>query len=1569
MVFIKKKRGLAFLLVFLLLFLNIPISKVEATSATFDFETGVGGYNTKVVTHTNGSETLRAVSVSQNLVDNDSLAGDGIHAIATDYGTDKETSITFSLLSGNQFDLKSLRFIDYSATTEYIKISSSKGEIVSDDINAQNVLFNVSSKPNSNYFVGITSFTITASDGLIDALAIDDIFLDNIIPQLSQVTGVSLSSSGVASWNNVLNESSYDVQLYKGGVLQGTAVNVAADTLSYDFLSTMRTAGAGVYTVRVTAKGDNINYGDGTQSTASGSQTIAKLATVNSGLTWTGDVAHWTGVANATNYTVEAFKNGISLGTADVLAANIASGLDLSAIISSNGSGTYTYKVTAKADATSLYLDADQSVASNNNVKALKLSKVQNVALSSSGVASWDNIASESSYDVQLFKNGIAQGSVVNKAADTLNHDFLSTMRTAGVGAYTVKVTAKGNGTTTTDSDISDESNTRSIVQLSDVSAGLTWTGNIAHWTGVANATNYDVQLYKDSVSVGSPVNVLTANVSSGVDFSNEIASNGGGTYTYKVTAKGDNTLLLDASISASSNNNVVATPLSQVTGVVLSGSGVASWNNVSNESSYDVQLYKDGVAEGSAVNVSADVLTYDFLSTMRTSGEGTYTVKVKAKGDGSTYSDGLESAASVSQSIAKLTTVTAGISWTGDIAHWTGVANATSYEVQLYKDGTILGSAVNVLAANIASGVDFSSTITSNGGGTYTYKVVPKSNSTTLYIDGVQSASSNDNIKATQLSQVTGVAISGLGIATWNDVSNESSYDLQLYKDGIAEGSVVNLAANTLTYDFLSTMRSSGVGEYTVKVVAKGNGSTYSDSLESAVSNSRTIVQLSNVNSGLNWVGNVAHWTGVANATNYDVQLYKAGIPVDSPINVTLANITQGADFSSIILNNGIGTYSYKVTAKGDQILLLNGSASVSSPDLVITTLDTTLPVVGGGGNLSASDLTSNSVNLSWIAGTDNETSTSNLEYKLVQSTSNNINTVILAEQNGNVIQDWAKNVTTAQAIGLTPNTTYYFNVIVKDEAGNKNIYNMLSQTTLPNSSVTTQHAISFEVNGGTAIPTQMVDDGSKAVRPSNPTKNGYTFVDWYQESSLNNVFDFNTSITTSATIYAKWSSSSSSGGSSSSGSTNQPQNPTPGQNTDIIINGEKYNIGKEVITKNGNGESEAKVTVQKDSILKQIDAVENQGSNNVQVTVGTKDADKVVIGLTGDIIKSLENRNFDLSIQKDDVKYQLPAKEFTIDKIAEKLGVSSSELQKIDISITIQKPSKELLQTIEEKSKNVNFVVSPVQFELKALVTDSSGQTKEVVIDKFGQYIERTIDIPEGIDPSKITTGIVFNNDSTFEHVPTVVIKDGDKWVAKINSRTNSTYSVVYHPITIKAVENHWSKTFVNDMASRMVIVETSNFKPDEAITRAEFADYIVRGLGLFRKDTNLKSEFKDVSENNNYTTSIMIAKEYGIIAGYSDGTFKPNDKITREEAMLMFVNAMNITELKVTENNELRGFSDVEKVSKWAKDGVQKSIASKIFNGRSKDKIEPQGIFTKAEAATAIRNLLIEAKLINK
>ncbi len=214
--------------------------------------------------------------------------------------------------------------------------------------------------------------------------------------------------------------------------------------------------------------------------------------------------------------------------------------------------------MTAIADVTTLLLDAAQSGASNSNIKAVQLGQVTNVTLSASGIASWDNLTNESNFEVQLYKDDIAQGTVVTKTANTLSHDFLSAMKNGGAGVYTVKVTAKGNGTTYSDGVQSLPSGGQTIIQLATVSAaGLTWTGNVAHWTEVASAVSYDVQLYKNGNSINSPVNVMAGSAASGVDFTSAIATAGIGTYTYKVTAKGDANLILSAIQSVVSNDNI----------------------------------------------------------------------------------------------------------------------------------------------------------------------------------------------------------------------------------------------------------------------------------------------------------------------------------------------------------------------------------------------------------------------------------------------------------------------------------------------------------------------------------------------------------------------------------------------------------------------------------------------------------------------------------------------------------------------------------------------------------------------------------------------------------------------------------------------------------------------------------------------------------------------------------------------------------------------------------------------------------------------------------------------------
>ena len=64
----------------------------------------------------------------------------------------------------------------------------------------------------------------------------------------------------------------------------------------------------------------------------------------------------------------------------------------------------------------------------------------------------------------------------------------------------------------------------------------------------------------------------------------------------------------------------------------------------------------------------------------------------------------------------------------------------------------------------------------------------------------------------------------------------------------------------------------------------------------------------------------------------------------------------------------------------------------------------------------------------------------------------------------------------------------------------------------------------VSFNTNGGSAVNSQTVADGAKAVKPADPVKEGYTFSGWYTDQGLTTAFDFTKVIIGNITLYAKW-------------------------------------------------------------------------------------------------------------------------------------------------------------------------------------------------------------------------------------------------------------------------------------------------------------------------------------------------------------------------------------------------------------------------------------------------------------
>ena len=414
---------------------------------------------------------------------------------------------------------------------------------------------------------------------------------------------------------------------------------------------------------------------------------------------------------------------------------------------------------------------------------------------------------------------------------------------------------------------------------------------------------------------------------------------------------------------------------------------------------------------------------------------------------------------------------------------------------------------------------------------------------------------------------------------------------------------------------------------------------------------------------------------------------------------------------------------------------------------------------------------------------------------------------------------------------------------------------------------------------------------------------------------------------------------------------------------------------------TNNANGKSEtadaATTTQEGDKTItaivvndKKVEKILEQEGNHAVVTISVMSGADVVIGtLNGHTVKNMESKDAVLEIKTGQVTYTLPASQINIDAVSGQFG-KQVELKDITVSVKISEPAADTVKIVEDTADKNNYqiIVKPIEFE----ITCSSG-SKTVEVSRFSAYVERMIAIPEGVDPSKITTGVILNSDGTFSHVPTVITMIDGKYYAKINSLTNSTYSVIYSPKTFKDIGKHWAEKNVNDMASRLVVsgIGDDKFEPDRDITRAEFTAIVVRALGLMSSGTG-KDAFIDVMKKNWYYDAVSIAYEYGITSGYENGKFWPDDKITREQAMTMIARAMKITGSKVEladgeADKLLTSFADAYSAAEYAKANIASCVKAGIVSGRSGKLIAPKDNITRAEVAVIVQRLLQNSNLI--
>ncbi|WP_229263963.1 cadherin-like beta sandwich domain-containing protein [Cohnella cholangitidis] len=400
-------------------------------------------------------------------------------------------------------------------------------------------------------------------------------------------------------------------------------------------------------------------------------------------------------------------------------------------------------------------------------------------------------------------------------------------------------------------------------------------------------------------------------------------------------------------------------------------------------------------------------------------------------------------------------------------------------------------------------------------------------------------------------------------------------------------------------------------------------------------------------------------------------------------------------------------------------------------------------------------------------------------------------------------------------------------------------------------------------------------------------------------------------------------------------------------------------------VATEVVNGRSVATVTLDARKLEERLAA---EGRGAVIALRVSAEADVVVGALSGSMLRSMEQAEAALSLQTADAGYSLPAKLLKVQALANIFGQDVA-LEDVNIEIEIAAPTTEMMSIVEIAAAGgrLLFVAPPVSFKVRATYGDTS-----IEISKFDTYVERFIAIPEGVDPATVTTGVVVDEKGGVRPIPTKIVEENGRYVAKMNSLTNSVYALISNAVRFEDMEGHWAEATVIDMGARMIVQGSGDgkFDPDRNISRAEFAALLVRGLGLGASEYD--GGFTDVAGKEWYSGVVQTAYEYGLISGFEDGSFHPNEMLTREQAMRIISDAMKLTGLaaRLTERpaeDVLQAYGDASEIAPWALSGIASSVQAGIVSGRDGGKLAPKAYMTRAEVAAIIQRLLSESDLL--
>ena len=145
-------------------------------------------------------------------------------------------------------------------------------------------------------------------------------------------------------------------------------------------------------------------------------------------------------------------------------------------------------------------------------------------------------------------------------------------------------------------------------------------------------------------------------------------------------------------------------------------------------------------------------------------------------------------------------------------------------------------------------------------------------------------------------------------------------------------------------------------------------------------------------------------------------------------------------------------------------------------------------------------------------------------------------------------------------------------------------------------------------------------------------------------------------------------------------------------------------------------------------------------------------------------------------------------------------------------------------------------------------------------------------------------------------------------------------------------------------------MTLTDTGEWKPNAFVTRAEFAADLARFAGIHTLyPLEGAARFSDVDLTAADAPYLAWAADSGIVAGYDDGTFRPEMTLTREQMAVMLARFCTLSGM--TADSGADGYADAGSISAWAVDGVALCTALGLVQGDAQGRFRPQSNLTRA------------------